>query len=68
MVILFLGVLHNYIITIVYQQSREQKRVGANSPRSPLQFSAVKLKITMGNEKNIELSSHTKISEGLKKI
>ncbi len=42
MVILFLGVLHNYIITIIYQQSREQKRVGgqlapgANSPRSPL--------------------------------
>ncbi len=42
MVILFLGVLHIYIITMVYQQSREQKRVrgqlapGANSPRSPL--------------------------------
>ncbi len=42
MVILFLGVLHIYIITIVYQQSREQKRVGGqlapgpNSPRSPL--------------------------------
>ena len=36
MVILFSGVLHNNIITVVYQQSREQKREGANSPRSPL--------------------------------
>ena len=42
MVILLLGVLHIYVITIVYQQSREQKCMGANSPpgakspRSPL--------------------------------
>ncbi len=36
MEILFLGVLHIYIITIVYQQSREQKRVGGQlAPVSP---------------------------------
>ncbi len=35
MVILFLGVLHIYIITIVYQQSREQKRVGAKRQLAP---------------------------------
>ncbi len=37
MVILFLGVLHIYNITIVYQQSREQKRVGSQlAPVSPI--------------------------------
>ena len=37
LVILLLGVLYVYIITIVYQQSREQKRVGGQlAPVSPI--------------------------------
>ncbi len=35
LVLLLLGVLYIYTITIVYQQSREQKRVGPTRPGLP---------------------------------